>query len=65
MDCARAWLEAAKPATQTRPLLSLAITEDEPALTTALNDEEQTERLKDKAYWLPLKQKLVKMRMDR
>ena len=65
MDSARTWPEAAKQASQTRPLVALAITGDEPALATALNDEEQTERLKDKEYWQPLKRELEKMRMAR
>lgn len=65
MDSARAWPEVAKQASQTRPLVALAIIGDEPALTTALKDEEQTERLKDKEYWLPLKRELEKMRMGR
>lgn len=65
IDCARAWIEAATRASQTRPLVALAISGDEAALTTALNEEEQTERIKDKDYWLPLKLELEKMRLTR
>jgi hypothetical protein len=65
MDCSRAWPEAAGQALQTRPLVALAISNDEPALTAALTEEERTERLKDKDYWLPLKRELEKMRMNR
>ena len=63
MDIARAWPEAAKQASQTRPLVTMAISRDEPTLTTALDEEEQKERLKDKDYWQPLKRELEKMRM--
>jgi hypothetical protein len=65
IDSARAWPEAATLASQTRALVALAISCDELALTSALNDEEQTERLKDKDYWLPLKRELEKMRFSR
>ena len=65
MDSARSWPEAAKQASQTRPLVALATSSDESALTTALDEEEQTERTKDKNYWLPLKRELEKMRMGR
>ena len=58
IDCARAWPKAAEQASQTRPLVALAISGNERSLATALNDEEQTERLKDKDYWLPLKLEL-------
>jgi hypothetical protein len=65
MDAARVWPEAAKTASKTRPLIALAISNDEPALAAALAEEEQSERLKDKEYWLPLKRELEKMRMGR
>ena len=65
IECARIWPEAAKQASQTRPLVALAISCHEPALTSALNEEEQAERLKDREYWQPLKRELEKMRMDR
>jgi hypothetical protein len=65
IDSARAWPEAAEQASQSRPLAALAISGDEPNLTSALNEEEQSERLKDKDYWLPLKRELEKMRMGR
>ena len=62
---ARSWPAAAKQASLTRPLLTSAISGDEPALEAELHAEEQAERLKDKAYWLPLKQELERMRMGR
>ena len=65
VDCARAWPEAANRVSQTRPLVALALSADEPALTIALDEEEQSERLKDKDYWLPLKRELERMRMSR
>jgi hypothetical protein len=65
IDCARIWPEAAKQASQTRPLVACAISSDEPALTAAINEEEQAERLKDKEYWQPLKRELEKIRMAR
>jgi len=46
-------------------LVALAIFGDETALAAALHQEEQTERLRDKDYRLPLKLELEKMRMDR
>ncbi len=65
IDCARVWPLAAKQASQSRPLVAFAITSDEPALTSALNEEEQADRLKDKDYWHPLKRELEKMRLSR
>jgi hypothetical protein len=65
IDSARTWPDAAKRESITRPLLVFAISGDEAALTTALDAEEQTERLKDRDYWLPLKRELEKMRMSR
>ena len=65
VDCARAWPEAANRVSQTRPLVALALSADEPALTIALDEEEQSERLKDKDYWLPLKRELERMRTSR
>ena len=65
IDSARAWPDPARLQSGTRPLVGLAISGDETALAAALHQEEQTERLRDKDYWLPLKQELEKMRMDR
>jgi hypothetical protein len=65
IDSAQAWPVAAEQASKNRSLVALAITRDEPSLAIALNDEEQTERLKDKDYWLPLKRELEQMRMGR
>jgi len=65
MDATRAWPDVAKQASQLRPLVSLAITNDETALIAALDEEERSERLKDKEYWLPLKRELEQMRINR
>ena len=65
MDSARTWPDAANRESIARPLLVFAISSDESALTTALDEEEKKERLRDKDYWLPLKRELEKMRMDR
>lgn len=62
IEMARAWSAAAEQATPSRPLVALAISNDEPALRTALDEEERAERLKDKEYWLPLKRELERMR---
>jgi len=60
-----AWPEEAKQQASLRPLLAHAILNNEEALATALREEEQTERLLDREYWLPLKQELEKLRMNR
>jgi len=65
IDCARTWPDAAKNASQNRPLVAFAISRDEETLASTLDEEEQMERLKDKDYWRPLKQELEKMRMSR
>ena len=40
----------------------MALTGNEAELETALDAEERTERMADRAYWLPLKQELEQMR---
>ena len=52
----------AKDAAVTRALILYAISDDVPALTVMLEDEERQERLEDKAYWQPLKQELERLR---
>jgi hypothetical protein len=47
---------------QRRELLSTAVAQDEMALTAALKVEEEFERAADRAYWLPLRQELQKLR---
>ena len=65
IDSARKWPDPARLQSGARPLVALAISGDETALAAALHQEEQTERRRDKDYWLPLKHELEKMRMDR
>lgn len=65
IEISRAWPVVAEHATQSRPLLTLAISGEEVPLTAAINEEEQAERLKDKDYWLPLKRELEQMRFNR
>ena len=64
IEAARAWPDEAKRASSTRPLVALAVSSDEPSLTAALDEEERSERLKDKEYWLPLKRELEKLLMN-
>jgi hypothetical protein len=52
----------AKDAITKRALIQHAISDDVPALTLSLEDEERQERLEDKAYWQPLKQELERLR---
>lgn len=61
-DLALANPALAKEATVTRALIRHAISDDVPALTVMLEDEERQERLEDKAYWQPLKQELERLR---
>jgi len=65
IDSAGKWPDSAQLQSSARPLITLATSGDETALDTALHQEEQTERLRDKEYWLPLKHELEKMRMAR
>lgn len=65
IDSARTWPAEAKRACVSRSLIASAIHGDEPSLESALLAEEQAERIKDKAYWQPLKQELERMRMER
>jgi hypothetical protein len=52
----------AKKAIAMRSLIQYAISDDIPALSLSLEDEERQERLEDKAYWQPLKQELERLR---
>ena len=45
-----------------RRLLALARVGDEPALESALETEQQSEREADRAYWTPLKRELERLR---
>jgi hypothetical protein len=64
IEMARTWSAAAEQAIASRPLVALAISNDEPALRTALDEEERSERLKDREYWLPLKRELERKNAD-
>jgi hypothetical protein len=65
IDSARTWPDSVRLQLRARPLIALAISGDDTALAAALDQEEQTERLRDKDYWLPLKRELEIMRMNR
>lgn len=65
VEMARRWPDATRNAIGIRPLLCHAFSENEPALEEALREEENAERLKDREYWLPLKQELERLRMNR
>jgi hypothetical protein len=54
--------EAKALARATRPLLRMALQNDQEPLDEALAAEERTERAADRAYWMPLKAELEKMR---
>ena len=45
-----------------RPLLSFALQGDDAGLATALMEEEKAIREDDRAYWLPLKAELERLR---
>lgn len=45
-----------------RPLLTAALQGDEAGIEAALSEEERIERTADRAYWIPLKQELERMR---
>ncbi len=62
---ARIWPGEAEKTSLSRPLLIHAITGKEDDLTAALIEEENAERLRDRDYWLPLKQELERLRMNR
>ena len=47
-----------------RPLLGLAMSGDEQGLISSLKEEEEKERAADRAYWLPLKQELERLRQQ-
>ena len=54
--------EARALASGPRPLLQAALQADEAELEAALAREESAERASDRAYWLPLRQELERMR---
>jgi hypothetical protein len=59
---AREFSHAAQGLASSRPLLTLAIAGDVPALRTALRAEEDAEREADRQYWAPLKAELARLR---
>lgn len=61
IELARAHPNEAKAASH-RPAVTAAILGDESQVQTALDAEERSERLADKAYWEPLKRELEQLR---
>jgi hypothetical protein len=49
-------------AARRRPLLAAALRGDETGVEAALAEEEREERAADRAYWIPLKKELERMR---
>jgi hypothetical protein len=62
IELARLYAEQASEIATRRPLLSLAIEEDESSLTDALEDEAKWERERDRVYWAPLRAELETLR---
>jgi hypothetical protein len=54
--------EAGAMASGSRPLLNAALRGDEAGVEAALAEEERAERAADRAYWIPLKKELERMR---
>jgi hypothetical protein len=65
IECATKWPEDCQQRLAIRPLLQHALANDEASLEIALSSEEHAERLRDKTYWLPLKEELEAMRRER
>ena len=61
-DLVLAYPALANEAAAARVLIHHAIVDDVPALTAGVENEERQERLKDQAYWQPLKQELERLR---
>jgi hypothetical protein len=64
-DLAQAHPALAKEAVAMRALVDHAISNDVPALTRAVEEEERHERIEDQAYWQPLKLELERLRRER
>jgi len=62
IELAKRYAEQAAEIVTQRPLLSLAIDQNESTLTDALEDEAKREREKDRLYWAPLKAELEGLR---
>lgn len=54
--------ETAAMAAGARPLLHAALQGIEPGIEAGLSEEEHVERAADRAYWIPLKQELERLR---
>jgi hypothetical protein len=65
VEVARRYPDQLATATEFRPLLSLAASDDEAALVNALELEEKREREADREYWAPLKAELEELRRSR
>jgi hypothetical protein len=62
IEAAKQWPAAVDKLLSARSLLGYAKAGDEQALLAALEEEERAERLRDRDYWLPLKQELERLR---
>lgn len=62
VDLAKKYPKQTRRAARRRPLLVLALKDDEPGLDAALKQEEETERVADRIYWSPLKKELERLR---
>lgn len=63
MELARQFpAEVAALADASRPLLTAALQGDEASIEAGLSEEERIERAADRAYWIPLKQELERIR---
>jgi hypothetical protein len=62
IEVARRNSEAARKATRLRPLLKQAVEADLESLEKALQEEELSEKERDRLHWLPLKAELEKLR---
>jgi hypothetical protein len=65
IESAARWKAATADLLPVRPLLKHAATGDEPAVIAELEEEERSERARDRDYWTPLKQELERLRMNR
>jgi len=62
IEVASAFAAECRQMVANRPLLSLAMANDEVELDRAIKEEEQEEREVDRLYWLPLKEELQRLR---
>jgi hypothetical protein len=64
LEVATRFPDVADHVTAERPLVRLARSADAEALRDALKAEEEAERAADRAYWLPLRQELERLRAE-